>query len=1450
MKLRWLLFGVGGLLLALLFLLFLAVVFLQTAAGKGFLARQMESLLSSGAERQVVLEKLDGFIPFEIRLDRLEISDREGSWLKGEDLSLRWSPLALLFRKVHVYELSASSIHVDRSPLSSEEEPPAHFSLPRLPSIVVEKVQISALEFGKSLLGSAAVFSIRGGASQETESAGLTVSLLIQRTDPGPETTAEVVAVMSGTQPELDLKAVLREAPGGWLARVMSIPHAGKLQLDLEGKAPLETWKGDLRARAEYLGLLEADIGVEVGDAVLFELDGHMETAASLVSPKWISIFTPRVSLGIALRLEPSVGLSLDRMAVAAPGFNLKASGDFRYEGEKLQGALDLNIPDAALLGVPESGPAQGRIALRAGVTGTAEEPEADVSLTAEDFAMEDMRVDGMQTAFHIAGSPGTSETGRVFHISGKGSAEGISNLAGKKQPAMSFRWAGEAEVIEKGKTTVRTLTVDGFDTHLELEGWLDPETMKASVSSRLEMKDLKSIAALTGGDYSGQGLIELQLDSTEGVAGAAGTVRGELRGLGGLPAQVKSLTGEHVKLTGELALKERSVFAVPSMHIQGSGFSMGLDGFFNQADNLIHANMTMLLPDLRVLSESAGRPLAGNVETRVRVKGSTDAAECTATVEGSNISIGGERFQRIHGLVKAENIPSSPRGVFSLDVLKGEEKGSVAAEYLLEGDRFHLKGLKIDGPGVSLEGGGDYRLSRPMVRGNLDGQFKDFAALGRFVGRKLKGSGRLQGRFTEVDQKQQVSLRVSGNEIGGSFGDVGKFSLSADLGNVMGTPEGKADLSVANFSREGLSVNSLSLRSSADGKSITFATSARGTAGDPYDLKAEGLISRTREDDRLNLSMLQGRFGKYPFRLKSPWAVTRKAERIEVGSLELSFGEASVQAGGRLDGRRVNITGTVTDLPLEMLARFGLPTDTGEADMSFQVAGDVSRPNAVLKARVNGVRASDSDLKHLPPVAVSADAEVEGDRLSVGAQIEGITQKPARGDLSLPVKLSLQPLDFSINPNGVMKGRAEAEGDLQSLIAYFPQEEHKLRGAFHVDIEAKGTLASPDISGQVTVDNGHYENWEHGTVLGNISSRVVGRGKRIEIEEFRATDGGKGRVEAKGWLEMEQVRNFPFDLSIMVTDAGLVRKDNLTAEVGGTLQLSGSLNGISLKGDLTTGPMEVNVAKRPPPAVTKLEVVEINKKGDVQADRTERKTTGGGGVKVDVSVKIPRRLFVRGGGLDSEWNGKLKVEGTERTPVVIGNLASVRGHFDFLDKRFKIVKGIIQFHGVHPPAPTLDIVAEAQGKDVLARLRILGTAESPEIKLESEPQLPQDEILSNLLFGRKVSDINPVQAIRLARAVRSLSGGGGGPGIVDRTRRLLGLDQLGFREGQSKESKGAVGIGKYLTDEIYLDVQKDISGQAGKATVQVEITPHISVEGQAGSDASTGLGINWKHDY
>src|SRR5262249_58510869 len=169
----------------------------------------------------------------------------------------------------------------------------------------------------------------------------------------------------------------------------------------------------------------------------------------------------------------------------------------------------------------------------------------------------------------------------------------------------------------------------------------------------------------------------------------------------------------------------------------------------------------------------------------------------------------------------------------------------------------------------------------------------------------------------------------------------------------------------------------------------------------------------------------------------------------------------------------------------------------------------------------------------------------------------------------------------------------------------------------------------------------------------------------------------------------------------------------------------------------------------------------------------------------LDIKIDMPGNISVRGHGLDSEWRGKLTITGTSAAPAISGSLEQIRGSVDLLGKTFTITRGRIAFDGSAKLDPVLDIVAEASTADITAQVNISGVASAPKVTLSSTPPVPQDEILSRVLFNRGVGQLSAGEGLQLAAAAATLAGGG--PGGLGKLRDSLGLDW--FRLGSSPTS-------------------------------------------------------------
>jgi translocation and assembly module TamB len=244
-----------------------------------------------------------------------------------------------------------------------------------------------------------------------------------------------------------------------------------------------------------------------------------------------------------------------------------------------------------------------------------------------------------------------------------------------------------------------------------------------------------------------------------------------------------------------------------------------------------------------------------------------------------------------------------------------------------------------------------------------------------------------------------------------------------------------------------------------------------------------------------------------------------------------------------------------------------------------------------------------------------------------------------------------------------------------------------------------------------------------------------------------------------------------------------------------------------------------------------------------------------GPAIGLDLTVAGNNRIFVRGRGLTAEFGGQLKVTGTADRPSVTGRFTMLKGTLDLLAKTFTFKRGFIDFDGVWPVDPRLDLLAEATANQVTAQVQISGTAKQPKLELTSPQGLPQDEVLARVLFGKSVGSLGAVEAVQLAQSAATLAGFGGGTGLMDKVRRTLGIDRLEFTGGENGKG-GAVQAGRYVSDRVYVGVEQGVgtSGSGGanqsRAKVEVDITKNLKAEAGVGANSDTRLGLKFEWDY
>ena len=267
--------------------------------------------------------------------------------------------------------------------------------------------------------------------------------------------------------------------------------------------------------------------------------------------------------------------------------------------------------------------------------------------------------------------------------------------------------------------------------------------------------------------------------------------------------------------------------------------------------------------------------------------------------------------------------------------------------------------------------------------------------------------------------------------------------------------------------------------------------------------------------------------------------------------------------------------------------------------------------------------------------------------------------------------------------------------------------------------------------------------------------------------------------------------------------------------------------------------------ACRRPPGVVVMDVRGEGQPADMPASLPPADLHGEGWA-LDVDLKAERGVFLRGHGLDLELSLDAHVGGTTGHPDLSGKASVVRGDYDFAGKRFEFDPTSVVYLSTRAEAVRLDLLATRDDPSLTAEVRIRGTAARPQITLSSTPSLPNDEVLSQVLFGHSASQLSPLEAAQLASALASLRGGGG-LDVVGNLRTFARLDRLALGGGDA--TGVTVSGGKYLTNNVYLELTG--GGREGpSAQVEWRVRRNLSITSRLGGIDTGRLAIRWRRDY
>ncbi len=1388
-SLRWEKVGLYSIsLLAGLVLLVIALgLGLNTGPGKRLVLHFVNGF-STDTGLGVDIGGIDGSLYGDMTLRNIKVRDTKGVFATSPSVHLDWRPLAWFDKHVDIRDLSSPRIDLLRRPqLQPGKALPKNGSLLPDLNIDIDSLKVDTLSLHPGVVGDARSVTMAGAAHL--------IKGRVQVTATGMSDKEDELSLLVDAQPDqnkLNIDAHLSAPQDGIVTALLGLKQ--NLRATLAGHGNWKQWDGRLLAGLGGDDLADLKLTARAGR---FQVKGTTRPDLVLTGES-AEILRPNVQVDVTSTLRKR-SLDVD-LALTSEVASVKANG-----------LLDLGYNRFGHLGVkarllrPErldkSFTGQDLYAdLR--IDGAFVTPRIDYDIEATRFGLGAIRLSGL----HAKGKS-RYDNGRLM-VPLDVRLDSFSGINTQVDPLLTnLRLSGDAEVVHEH--------IKSDNLRIKSDRIQAQATLLADLARGMFQSDVK--AGLKAYHVEKFGTADLDT-----VVKIARTDKGLLTLAGTFTARSTQVENESIaKFLGGNARLIGGYGMAPG----GKIFVRKLSGA-SPAFTLLSGDGTYGPKDALLFNAKAQSKQYGPLE--LAVTGSTAAP--VAVLKAAKPGLGMEIADVVATLtttpdgyvVKANG--GSVYGPFDADTLIIQKAGPLTIDVRSS----HFAGVGMAG-----------RIAQTQA-----GPFSGSLA---FNGSGLIGTAQL----TSVNGDQGAVITATGNNV--DLPSPAQVSTKLHIGRTIIAAnavlrkqiEVDADVQAADLRYETFALSTGRARVSLRGENGTVQAVAHGASGVPFDVAVNGTIA-----PGLYVIAAKGTAQGAEFHLDHPARIRHTGEVWELSPVTVLSAGGKLRLAGQY-GNGYTLQARLDSLDLTFIDIF-MPDAgiTGRADgaIDFTQTGG-GYPTARANLKINNFSRSSVAVASTP-VDVVIDASLSPDLTPQGNYAHAIFRQG--GVVVGRLQTNLSPTGPGAGwvkqiSNGGVSGGIRYNGPAGVLFSLTGQARQQLNGPVAVAADVSGQLNAPRLNGVIKGTNLTYDNDNLGTRVTALA--VDGRfsNDKLELTTFSGK-AGTGTIRGNGWVGLAANEKFPLQVHIDLDNARLARSDTINSTVTGTLDLSNdATNGALIKGDLRLPLLRYTVIRQGAAEVNQLQGV--HHKGYQTVQTAQAGLAPPALWKLDIRARADNHIFVSGMGLESEWRMDLHLVGTTRDPRVEGEMHTVRGYYAFAGRDFNIDDGTIRFDGGALANPEISINASGVVKDVTGVIKVSGSAMQPDIAFSSTPALPQDEVLSRMLFGQSITNLSATEALQLASAVNGLRGGHDYLNPLGALRSATGIDRLRVVGADTTTGRGtSLAAGKYLTNSVYVEIVTDTKGFAA-TQIEISLSRALSVLSQAGN-TGTAVSLKYSKDY
>ncbi|KIQ06804.1 hypothetical protein RU03_24025 [Pseudomonas simiae] len=749
---------------------------------------------------------------------------------------------------------------------------------------------------------------------------------------------------------------------------------------------------------------------------------------------------------------------------------------------------------------------------------------------------------------------------------------------------------------------------------------------------------------------------------------------------------------------------------------------------------------------------------------------------------------------------------------------LKGRLRGQtavLAAKAEGAGEQWTLANLdirlgdnRINGSGSlqqRLAGQIDIKLARlaqlwPQLRGQVNG--------------RLDVAGSLKAPQGKLDLKGQ-QLAFADNRLQ-------SLTLDATLDNAQ---RAKIDLKGSGIQSGDTQVGTLTASAQGDIKNQKVQLDLAGPLV-KLALALDGNLDKGNWRGRLASGDVQA--GGQDWKLQAP----AKIERMADGKLTFAAhcwvsGPASLCGEDQRLMPEPKLRYHLKQFPIDSLAAF-LPKDfawQGTLNADVQLDLPDSGPKGVVAVDASGgtLRVRDKDQwLDFPYDTLKLETTLNPKRIDTQLNFRG----GKLGELTVQAQINPLPKNKPITGNFSLVGL-----DLAVARPFVPMVE-TLSGKLNGNGRIAGGLLAPQVNGNVNLVGGEISGPELPISLQGLNVQAVIAGESVQLNGgWRSGKAGQGSL--KGQIEWGQA--LAVDLSLQGSQLPVTVEPYAVLEVAPDLKISLKNDKLAVAGKVHIPRGDITVRELPPSTVKVSDDTVI-----IGSQTEEGKPPMAMAMDIDVMVGEDKLNF-SGFGLTAKVQGQ----------VHIGDNLDTRGELWLNDGRYRaygqkldVRRARLLFAGPLDQ-PYLDIEAIRKTDDVIAGIRLSGSAEQPTTQIFSEPAMSQEQALSYLVLGRPLSTTGEDNNM-LAQAALGL-GLMGSAGVTSDLAKNLGIQDFELDTQGSGNNTAVVASGK-ITEKLSLRYGVGVFEPASTIALRYLLSKKVYLE--VASGVASSLDIFYKRDF